>query len=78
MPFHKRDQRWACLVAHRRAGKTVSAVNDIIARAVMSTGPNPLFGYIAPYRSQAKSVSWDYFKWYAKPKQSLRSSVSLA
>lgn len=67
MPFHKRDQRWACLVAHRRAGKTVSAVNDIIARAVMATGPNPLFGYIAPYRSQAKSVSWDYFKWYAKP-----------
>jgi hypothetical protein len=67
LPFHKRDQRWACLVAHRRAGKTVSAVNDIIAKAVMAKGPNPMFGYIAPYRSQAKSVSWDYFKWYAKP-----------
>ena len=30
MPFHNRTKRWACIVAHRRAGKTVAAVNDII------------------------------------------------
>ena len=65
--FHNRKQRWACLVAHRRAGKTVSAVNDIIRGAFMSKSPNPLFGYIAPYRSQAKSVAWDYIKRYAAP-----------
>ena len=65
--FHNRKQRWACLVAHRRAGKTVSAVNDIIRGAFMSKSPNPLFGYIAPYRSQAKSVAWDYLKRYAAP-----------
>ena len=65
--FHNRKQRWACLVAHRRAGKTVSAVNDIIRGAFMCQSPNPLFGYIAPYRSQAKSVAWDYIKRYAAP-----------
>lgn len=54
-------------MAHRRAGKTVSAVNDIIRRATQCKSPNPLFGYIAPYRSQAKSVAWDYIKNYAKP-----------
>ena len=66
-PFHSRKQRWACLVAHRRAGKTVAAVNDIIRAAVMCKSPNPLFGYIAPYRSQAKSVAWDYLKRFAAP-----------
>jgi phage terminase large subunit len=27
----------------------------------------PLFGYVAPYRSQAKSVAWDYLKYFARP-----------
>jgi hypothetical protein len=27
----------------------------------------PLFGYVAPYRSQAKAVVWDYLKRYADP-----------
>jgi hypothetical protein len=66
-PFHNRTQRWACLVAHRRAGKTVSAVNDIIRAAITCKGPNPLFGYIAPFRSQAKSVAWGYIKTFGEP-----------
>ncbi len=67
MPFHERTKRWACLVAHRRAGKTVAAVNDIVRAAVFSKSQNPLYAYIAPYRSQAKAVAWDYFKYYARP-----------
>lgn len=67
MPFHERTQRWACLVAHRRAGKTVAAVNDIIRAAMFARSVNPLYGYCAPYRSQAKSVAWDYLKFYAAP-----------
>jgi hypothetical protein len=54
-------------VAHRRAGKTVAAVNDIVRAAVFSKSQNPLYAYIAPYRSQAKAVAWDYFKYYAQP-----------
>lgn len=66
-PFHNRTERWACLVAHRRAGKTVAAINDIIRAALMCKSPNPLFAYIAPFRSQAKSVAWDYLKHFARP-----------
>lgn len=67
MPFHNRTQRWACLVAHRRAGKTVSAVNDIIRAAITYQGERGLFAYIAPYRSQAKAVAWQYFLEFAAP-----------
>jgi hypothetical protein len=67
MPFHERTQRWACLVAHRRAGKTVAAVNDMIRAAAMYQGPYGLFAYVAPYRSQAKAVAWQYFKDGAQP-----------
>ena len=67
MPFHERTKRWACLVAHRRAGKTVAAVNDMIRAAAMYQGQYGLFGYVAPYRSQAKSVAWQYFKDGAHP-----------
>jgi phage terminase large subunit len=69
LPFHERKQRWACLVAHRRAGKTVAAVNDQIKGAVFCQTHNPLFGYIAPFRAQAKSVAWDYLKRYSEPLQ---------
>jgi hypothetical protein len=34
---------------------------------MFAKSPNPLYGYCAPYRSQAKSVAWDYFKFYAAP-----------
>jgi len=67
MPFHNRTQRWACLVAHRRAGKTVAAVNDIIRAAITYQGERGLFGYVAPYRSQAKAVAWQYFQEFAAP-----------
>ena len=67
MPFHNRTHRWACLVAHRRAGKTVAAINDMIRAAFTSKDSMPLYGYVAPYRTQAKSVVWDYLKHYSLP-----------
>lgn len=67
MPFHERVQRWAVMVCHRRAGKTVSAINDLIKGAVTDKTRNPLFGYVAPYRAQAKSIAWEYLKWYGRP-----------
>lgn len=45
----------------------MAAINDLIRAAVMSKSPNPHFCYIAPYRSQAKSVAWDYLKVFAAP-----------
>jgi hypothetical protein len=33
-PFHRRKQRWAIIVAHRRARQTVATINDLIWRAL--------------------------------------------
>jgi phage terminase large subunit len=65
--FHARDNRWAVLVAHRRAGKTVAAVNDLIEKASYNTRPDPRYGYIAPLYNQAKQIAWSYLKQYAAP-----------
>ena len=32
LDFHDRQQRWAVIVAHRRCGKTVACINDLIWR----------------------------------------------
>ena len=63
--YHERTQRWAFLLAHRRAGKTVATVNDIIARAWAQ--PNGRYAYIAPFFVQAKDIAWAYAKRYAHP-----------
>ena len=67
IPFHQRTKRYSCLVIHRRAGKTVAAVNDLIVGALECGLPRPQFAYIAPFRDQAKRVAWDYLKHYAQP-----------
>lgn len=63
--FHERKQRWACLVAHRRAGKTVACINDLIKEAMRCTKPDPRFAYVAPLYTQAKDVAWQYLKRYS-------------
>ena len=77
LPFHNRTKRWSCLIAHRRAGKTVAAVNDMIRAALTCKSPNPQFAYIAPYRSQAKAVAWEYLKRYADPVMSSANEAEL-
>lgn len=64
--FHDRRQRWTCLVCHRRAGKTVAAVNDLIRAAATCKSSDPLFGYVAPFRSQAKDIAWGFLKYYSR------------
>lgn len=65
--FHNRETRWSCIVAHRRAGKTVAVVNDLIKSALTCPLNNPRVAYIAPYYAQAKSVAWDYAKEFSAP-----------
>lgn len=64
--FHNRSERFAVLVAHRRFGKTVAAVNDLIRDALTINLPNVRVAYIAPYLSQSKAVAWDYALEYTK------------
>lgn len=65
LPFHNRKERWAVIVAHRRAGKTVACVNELIKGALTCDRPNPRFAYIAPLYKQAKDVAWQYLKDFA-------------
>ena len=67
VPFHARTKRWAVVVSHRRSGKTVAAVNDLVRGALTCSKPSPRFAYLAPYRQQAKVVAWDYLKRYTEP-----------
>lgn len=65
--FHKRKERWAVVVAHRRAGKSVACINDMIKRAITDGKENARYAYIAPYYNQAKSVAWDYLMRFSEP-----------
>jgi len=67
LAFHARGERFAICVLHRRAGKTVMAVNDLIDKAIQCNLPFPKYAYIAPFREQAKSIAWQYLKHYAAP-----------
>src|SRR5258705_8065902 len=60
--FHDRTQRFACIVAHRRAGKTVACVQDLQRGALLCKLIRPRFAYIAPFLSQAKQAAWDYLQ----------------
>lgn len=61
------DNRFNVVVAHRRMGKTVSAINQLIHSALNCDKPNPRFAYIAPTYNQAKRVAWDYLLEYTRP-----------
>jgi hypothetical protein len=60
--FHSRKQRWACLVIHRRAGKTVACVMDLLDAALRCDKPDGRYAYVAPTFTQAKDVAWLYLK----------------
>ena len=65
--FHDRQERWACIVAHRRAGKTVACINELIKAALICQKREPRFAYVAPYYAQAKDVAWGYLKRFSAP-----------
>lgn len=64
LPLHKRKTRWFIGVAHRRAGKTVADINELIMGAAKCDKPNPRFAYVAPQLNQAKDIAWTYLKEY--------------
>jgi hypothetical protein len=59
--------RFTVVVAHRRMGKTVSAINHLIKAAVLNEKKDPRYAYIAPTYGQAKRVAWDYLQEYTRP-----------
>jgi len=74
--FHDRAERWSCIVAHRRAGKTVACVNELIKAALTCEKPDGRFAYLAPYHAQAKDIAWDYLVRYSAPIPGLSVNIS--
>lgn len=67
VPFHARRQRFACIVTHRRAGKTVACIHDLHRGAARSQKLRPRFAYLSPFLRQSKAVAWDYLRAAIEP-----------
>lgn len=63
--FHEERTRFCVLLCHRRFGKTVAAINDLIRQALRSGREDWRAAYAAPFLGQAKAVAWDYCKRFA-------------
>ena len=73
--IHRKLKRFSVIVCHRRFGKTVLAVNQLIDRALKAKpkaaagigfdtelAGAPRFGYVAPELKQAKAIAWEMLK----------------
>ena len=61
---HKNLKRFNVLVCHRRFGKTVLCINELLKKAMQNTLTRPRYYYLAPTYSMAKRTAWDYLKEY--------------
>lgn len=64
--LHKKLKRFNVLVCHRRFGKTVFAVNEMIDQGLRCQLKNPQYCYFAPYYGQVKKIVWNYLKEYCQ------------
>lgn len=62
--FLESEKRWDCLAVHRRGGKTFSAIQKLLKRALTHQRPGPpkRYAYVAPTRDQGKDICWAYLK----------------
>jgi hypothetical protein len=65
-PLHASPKRWKFVVAHRRAGKSVAEINEMIKRALQNDRqyPPPRYAYVGPSFAQTKDLIWGYLKHY--------------
>lgn len=65
--LHDNFKKKNIIIMHRRAGKTVGLINELIKQACCTGKPDARYAYIAPFYNQAKSIAWDYLKYYTAP-----------
>lgn len=63
----KSGARHSIWVVHRRGGKTVLAVKELVTAACETTRSDARYAYIAPLLGQAKRVAWDYMRAMTAP-----------
>jgi phage terminase large subunit len=59
--------RFVVGVMHRRFGKTVAAINQIVKQAIECQLEAPRYAYVAPTYTQAKRIAFDYLVKYTRP-----------
>ena len=64
--LHERLDRFNVLVCHRRFGKTVFAINEMIRLVLSCDKDKPRAAYMCPLFKQAKQVAWDMVKHYSR------------
>ena len=62
---HSNFKRWNVLICHRRSGKTILGIMQLIDAALRTKKKNAQFAYAEPYLNQAKAIAWRYLKDYA-------------
>lgn len=73
---HRTLRRFNVLVCHRRFGKTVLAINQMIHQSLANPLRNPQYAYIAPTYRQAKRIAWQYYKDYMRAIPGLKDNIS--
>ena len=66
LEIHKKMKRFNVLVLHRRFGKTVLSINEMLDRGLRNPRKNPQYVYLAGTYGQAKRVAWEYVKEFTK------------
>lgn len=61
------NNRFVVGVMHRRFGKTVAAINQIVKQAIECQLEAPRYAYVAPTYAQAKRIAFDYLVKYTAP-----------
>lgn len=64
--LHTKLQRFNVIVCHRRFGKTVFSVNELLDRAFNNSKMYPQYAYIAPTYGQAEKIAWQMLKNHTK------------
>lgn len=64
--LHQSLKRFNVICCHRRFGKTVFSINEMVDKALRNTRKDPQYAYVAPTYGQAERVAWDMLKSYTR------------
>lgn len=64
--MHRSLKRFNVVVCHRRFGKTIFAICEIIDKALRCDKRNPSYAYIAPTYGAAERIAWAALKEYTR------------
>jgi|TARA_R110000824_G_scaffold53282_2_gene147596 phage terminase large subunit len=69
LPLHAalESHRFVVATCHRRFGKTVMSINELLKRAVECQLERPRYAYISPSFVQGKQIAWDYLVHFSAP-----------